>query len=141
METLKINFDIEKLFNRVNVDILNRGEQMEQQLEMCEHDRAWFNVALNEAANIVLFELSRISKDIDKPLEISESTVTFETETLKPKFHNPISEAIERYLVSHITNQWFLERLGAQVIDSSKYLSQLKHITLSTNGASRKSYY
>lgn len=141
METLKISFNKEKLFNRVNVDILNRGEYTEQQSEMCEHDRAWFDVVLNEAAGTVTLELSRISKGIFAPLINTEESIIFEIENTDKGYINILPDSIERCLIVYIINQWFEEHIGTAIANYDKPLSYLKHVTLLIKGASRKPYY
>lgn len=137
-----IRFDAETLFNRCLVAVLNSGELSEQSTEMCEHDRAWFGIALQEAKCIVLNEIDRIAKNTENPLIDSccydDFLIEVEPTTLLQQRLLP--NAIEQYIISHVVNLWFHERLGVQAYDISNELAKLKHVTLINRGISRKPY-
>lgn len=135
-----IEFDKERLYNRCSVDIATHGENDQPQIDMCEHDRAWFSVALTAAANVVLCELRRISKGIDLPITEDQDKVSFTVNSCGIR-SRLLPEAIERYLISHVVNLWYTQRLNRSVLDLPDVLSDLNHITLINNSVTRKSYF
>lgn len=141
METINYSFKKDVLFNRCSVDIAQCGEHTDGQPEMCEHDRAWFEVALIEAANVVVQELARIAKTVQEPLSNIGAWIDFQAVPVRALQKILLHEAIERYLISHIVNLWYTQRLNTSVADCAEALSQLKHITLMNNGVSRKPHY
>lgn len=141
METIVYSFDKEALFDRCSVDIAMYSEHSELQVDMCEHDRSWFDVALYSASCVVMQELSRIAKDAELPMVDDPSYVDFHVMPINSLQKRLLYDAIERYLISHTVNMWYMQRFKTPVLDISEPLSQLKHVTLMNNGINRKPSY
>lgn len=139
--TTILSFNKEALFTRCNVDIANHGMSMQDPIFMCEHDRSWFDVALSDAAHVVVGELARISRSTCHPMASDCLYLYFEVEPANKRQELMLPNAIERYILSHVVNMWYLQRLNSSITDTTEPLLALKHVTLINNCVKRKPNY